>query len=89
MQVEYQFNFDNYQDFVSFLNKHEETINMMGQGEDRLTDQIQRQVQNNQQLPDDFTFTAQQYVSMMKMDKEGMENMESDDRVTVNKIQDD
>lgn len=86
--IEYKFTFEDYNDFESFIRKHEEAINLMGQGEDNLTDQIRRQVQFNKQLPEHFEFTNNQYLQMMREDRSGMEAMEEDSRVTVNKMAD-
>lgn len=86
MKVEYKFNFENFHDFAKFIDKHKELIDLMGgNGEDPLSEQIKRQVVNNEQLPEHFTFDGNQYYQMVKADREGMKKMEEDNRVTVNK----
>lgn len=89
MTVKFEFSFDGYQDFLNFIDKHESTINKMNEGPDKLTDQIKRQVEWNQQLPEHFTFTDTQYAHMVRRDKEGMQKLTEDNRVTVDKIEDD
>lgn len=88
MTVRYDFEFEDYQDFDEFLKKHHSTINMMGEGDDLLTDQIRRQVNINKQLPEHFEFDNMQYLQMMREDKEGMKKLEEDNRVEVTKTDD-
>lgn len=88
MKVEYRFDFEDFHDFAKFVDTHKELIDKMGgDSEDPLSDQIKRQVVNNEQLPEHFTFTGNQYLMMMKADREGMQAMEQDNRVTVNRTE--
>lgn len=89
MKVEYKLNSEDFHDFATFIDKHKELIDLMGgNGEDKLSDQIKRQVINNEQLPEHFMFTEKQYIQMVKADGEGMKKMKEDNRVTVNKMED-
>jgi len=88
MTIKFEFDFDDQNDFVKFTDKHASTINAMGQGEDRLTDQIKRQVDYNNQLPENFEFTDQQYAYMLKNHKSGMQRMVEDNRVSVKRNRD-
>lgn len=85
MAITFDFEFDDFEDFQSFMEKHEQTIDAMGQGQDKLSDQIIRQVVNNQQLPEDFTFTDEQYKYMIRRYHSGMQKMVNDNRVNVHR----
>lgn len=90
MAVKFNFDFAGYSDFTDFVDEHEETINKMGgDGADKLADQIKRQVEWNEQLPEHFTFTDTQYVQMVKADRQGMKALKEDRRVNVEEIESD
>ena len=88
MTTRFNFNFDGYDDFDSFLEKHSDLINKMGNSEvndEDLTDQMRMSVQANEQLPEFFEFTDQQLGAMYKRDAKGMKALMEDDRVSVEK----
>lgn len=89
MKVEYKFDFDGYDDFDKFLEKHSEVINAMDNSDRDLTQQMRYSVQANNQLPEHFIFNGKQYLYMMKKHKTGMQQLEQDNRVTVEKTVDD
>ena len=88
MEVEYRFNFEDYDDFDKFLDKHSDVINAMDNSDRDLTQQIRYSVQVNKQFPEHFTFTGKQYLYMLRNNKEGIQALENDNRVTVNKQMD-
>lgn len=83
------FDFDSYDDFDSFLDKHEDVINAMGRddvNEEDLTDQMRMSVKANEQLPEYFEFTPQQLKMMYQRDPRGMKKLMDDGRVTTHEL---
>lgn len=86
MTTRLDFDFDGYDDFDSFLDKHSDVINMMGTDDamgTELTEQMRNSVKANQQLPEYFEFTGQQMAAMTQRDAKGMKELMNDKRVTV------
>lgn len=88
MTVRLNFNFDGYSDFDEFVEKHEDVINEMAEGDRSLTEQMRNSVRVNKKLPEHFTFTQQQLNAMYQRDREGMQKLIKDGRVTVKRESD-
>lgn len=86
MSTTLHFNFDSYNDFDKFLNKHSDVINMMsGDRETDMTQQLRQSVSVKEQLPEFFKFQDNQLGAMVQRDAQGMKKLMDDNRVTVEK----
>lgn len=86
MTTKFDFDFDGYDDFDDWLEKHSEVINKMGASDvnnENLTKQMRMSVQANEQLPQFFEFTDNQLGTMYQRDAKGMKKLMEDNRVTV------
>lgn len=83
MGFKFVLSFDDFDDFDQFMEKHESTINMMGEGQNPLATNIRQQVQMNEQLPEFFKFTDDQMRWMKANNKIGIKRLMTDSRVTI------
>lgn len=78
----FNLSFENWADFVDFLEEHEDIINEFSDEHDNFAYRIQEHARANEQLPPFFSFTSEQYSELASRDAKALQSLQDDNRVT-------
>lgn len=80
-------NFNDWSDFVEFVKKHRDVINQFSD-EENFAYKLQEAARINEQFPEYFSFTPEQFNQMSQQDASGFSDLLQDRRVTHKRIND-